>query len=170
MLKNELNIHLLSLLIEHEQGTGYELTKLMSNSRIWRASHQQIYKSLKKLAKNGILVCKHEPQEGKPDRKVYSLTSEGINQFNKAVENINPSMKSLHSIRTVMLNVGNDTYFVDLQVKIKAEIQKLELLIKKEELPCERIAMTRELYILRAEEMYCLDALAFLSSNQAMVA
>ncbi|MBF4366405.1 PadR family transcriptional regulator, partial [Vibrio anguillarum] len=90
--------------MEHEQGTGYELTKLMSNSRIWRASHQQIYKSLKKLAKNGILVCKHEPQEGKPDRKVYSLTSEGINQFNKAVENINPSMKSLHSIRTVMLN------------------------------------------------------------------
>ncbi|MBF4307996.1 hypothetical protein EAY09_26735 [Vibrio anguillarum] len=69
-----------------------------------------------------------------------------------------------------MLNVGNDMYFVDLQVKIKAEIQKLELLIKKEELPCERIAMTRELYILRAEEMYCLDALAFLSSNQAMVA
>ncbi|WP_237300863.1 PadR family transcriptional regulator, partial [Vibrio anguillarum] len=114
MLLNELNIHLLALLSDHKQSTGYDLAKMMSTSRVWRASHQQIYRQLNKLADDGLLSCHEEPQDGKPDRKVYFLTKLGIAKFNEALESATPSIKSLHSIRTVMLNAGNQQYFEDL--------------------------------------------------------
>ncbi|EJG0621847.1 PadR family transcriptional regulator [Vibrio parahaemolyticus] len=170
MLLNELPIHLLSLLSEHKKATGYELTKMMSESRLWRASHQQIYRSLNKMADDGFLVFKDDPQEGKPDRKVYSLTTEGIAKFNEAVESATPSIKSLHSIRTIMLNVGNQKYFEELLEQLRAAIEKTEQLLEKTENPSERIAMQREIYINRAEESYCVDALAYLQDSKRMAA
>lgn len=170
MLLNELNIHLLSLLSEHKKATGYGLTKMMSTSHVWRASHQQIYRSLNKLADDGFLACQDEPQKGKPDRKHYSLTEVGIKKLNEAVESALPSIKSLHSIRTVMLNVGNQNYFEELLEQLRAEIQKTELLLEKAETPSERISMQREIYINRAEESYCVEALEYLQSAKQIAA
>ncbi|AUW07558.1 PadR family transcriptional regulator [Vibrio campbellii] len=170
MLLNELNIHLLSLLSEHKTATGYDLTKMMSTSHVWRASHQQIYRSLNKLADDGFLACKDEPQKGKPDRKVYSLTNDGIAKLNEAVESVIPSIKSLHSIRTVMLNVGNQKYFEELLEQLRTEIQKTEQLLEETELPSERISMQREIYINRAEESYCVEVLEYLQDSKRMAA
>lgn len=51
--------------------TGYDLKKVLGE-RGYKWSHQQIYRDLAKLPLN----LKHQPQEGKPDRKLYSPKSD----------------------------------------------------------------------------------------------
>lgn len=66
-------------LLARESLTGYELTGRM-RERIgffWTARHSQIYPELARLEERGLVA--HEPveQEGKPDKKVYSITEAG---------------------------------------------------------------------------------------------
>lgn len=66
-------------LLARESLTGYELAARM-RERIgffWGAGHSQIYPELAKLEERGLVA--HEPveQEGKPDKKVYSITEAG---------------------------------------------------------------------------------------------
>lgn len=67
-------------LLAREPLTGYELTSRV-RERIgffWGARHSQIYPELAKLESEGFVT--HEPvaQEGKPDKKVYSITKVGL--------------------------------------------------------------------------------------------
>jgi PadR family transcriptional regulator AphA len=59
--------------------TGYEITKefdlVLGN--FWHASHQQVYRELGKLADEGLASFKIEAQSGKPDKKLYSVTTFG---------------------------------------------------------------------------------------------
>ncbi|MGF1758823.1 PadR family transcriptional regulator [Photobacterium sagamiensis] len=59
--------------------TGYDITKEFSSSigYFWKASHQQVYRELNKMADNNLATSRHEPQNCKPDRKVYSITDLG---------------------------------------------------------------------------------------------
>jgi DNA-binding PadR family transcriptional regulator len=59
--------------------TGYDLKKLMDNSTqfFWHAKLGQIYPTLKRLAEDGLIEATVVPQEGKPDKKVYSITEAG---------------------------------------------------------------------------------------------
>jgi PadR family transcriptional regulator AphA len=59
--------------------TGYELKQFMdeSTSNFWHAKQSQIYTTLKKLQKDGMVKSHIEPQEGRPDRRVYEITNLG---------------------------------------------------------------------------------------------
>ena len=59
--------------------SGYELTKSFDTSLgfFWKASHQQIYKALRDLEKQGLLESEDVPQAGKPDKVIYGLTEAG---------------------------------------------------------------------------------------------
>ena len=59
--------------------TGYDLTRSFSGvtGNYWRASHQQVYRELNTLLKGCAVTCKVIPQEGKPDRKLYTITNVG---------------------------------------------------------------------------------------------
>ncbi len=59
--------------------SGYELTKSFDTSLgfFWKASHQQIYKALRDLEKQGLLQSEDIPQAGKPDKVIYGLTDAG---------------------------------------------------------------------------------------------
>ncbi len=59
--------------------SGYELTKSFDTSLgfFWKASHQQIYKALRDLEKQGLLESEDVPQAGKPDKVIYGLTAAG---------------------------------------------------------------------------------------------
>ncbi len=69
---------LLGLLILYPR-TGYDLYKRMESARflLETASLRRIYPTLKQLTKDNLVTFQVEPQEGKPDRKVYSVTDEG---------------------------------------------------------------------------------------------
>ncbi len=53
---------------------GYELKKRLSGLS---PNNNEIYPLLRKLEKNGFVTMRVEPREGKPSRKVCSITGEG---------------------------------------------------------------------------------------------
>ncbi|MDN3698391.1 MULTISPECIES: PadR family transcriptional regulator [Vibrio] len=71
--------HVILTVLSTRDATGYDITKEFSASigYFWKASHQQVYRELNKMAQNELVTCVLEPQEGKPDRKVYSITDAG---------------------------------------------------------------------------------------------
>lgn len=71
--------HVILTVLSTRDATGYDITKEFSASigYFWKASHQQVYRELNKMAQNSLVTCVVEPQEGKPDRKVYSITDAG---------------------------------------------------------------------------------------------
>lgn len=50
---------------------------------IWKAGQTKFYVALNRLEDEGLLSATLEPQEGRPDRKVYHLTEVGTNAFMK---------------------------------------------------------------------------------------
>ncbi|MEZ8141293.1 transcriptional regulator [Enterovibrio norvegicus FF-33] len=71
--------HVILTVLNHRDATGYDITKEFSHAigHFWKASHQQVYRELNKLADMGAVSCRLEPQDGKPDRKVYTITDIG---------------------------------------------------------------------------------------------
>lgn len=65
-------------------GTGYEIRKLVSDghfSHFVDASFGSIYPALKAMEDDDLVVSREEYQEGKPNRKVYSITDSGREEF-----------------------------------------------------------------------------------------
>jgi len=69
---------ILACLTEHPM-TGYELAKTFDSSIgfFWKADHQQIYRELSRLRDRGHIQGREVVQSGKPNKLVYTLTSEG---------------------------------------------------------------------------------------------
>lgn len=63
--------------------TGYEITKNFDEvlKYFWQASHQQVYKELARLSRDGCVSCEVITQSGKPDKKIYSITRAGIDEL-----------------------------------------------------------------------------------------
>lgn len=73
----------LSILYEGE-ATGYEIRRLCVEgecSYFVEASFGSIYPALAKLEDEKLVVSRVEPQEGKPAKKVYSITDKGRDAF-----------------------------------------------------------------------------------------
>jgi DNA-binding PadR family transcriptional regulator len=68
----------MTALIEDEM-SGYDLARAFDSSLgfFWVASHQQIYRELRRLLEQGMVTCRTEEQRGRPDRKLYGLTAAG---------------------------------------------------------------------------------------------
>lgn len=83
---------LIKAILSKKPMTGYDISK-----RIYATtgnSHQQIYRALNKLLVQGELTCKLIPQEGKPDKKVYTFigNSSSLVQKTKATDFTKTSM------------------------------------------------------------------------------
>jgi DNA-binding PadR family transcriptional regulator len=59
--------------------SGYDIRKFIQGSiaNFWRESYGQLYPSLRELTDDGLVTRRHERQEGKPGRYVYSITPQG---------------------------------------------------------------------------------------------
>jgi PadR family transcriptional regulator, regulatory protein AphA len=80
--------HALLGLINYQPETGYELKARFESSIhfFWNATLPQIYRTLNQMKADGWLDCSVEHQEGKPSRKVYSLTAQGRREFVRWLE------------------------------------------------------------------------------------
>jgi DNA-binding PadR family transcriptional regulator len=68
--------------------TGYEIKKLFEEDgfqHFAEASFGSIYPALNRLTEEGLVSVREEPQEKRPDRKVYSITSAGREALLKAL-------------------------------------------------------------------------------------
>ncbi|WP_019498636.1 PadR family transcriptional regulator [Pseudanabaena sp. PCC 6802] len=63
--------------------SGYDLAKSFDGSVgfFWEATHQQIYRELNKLEDKGAIAAQTITQEGRPAKKLYSLTDRGLQQL-----------------------------------------------------------------------------------------
>lgn len=75
--------HALLGLLSYRPMTGYDLKQIFEKSinHFWSAQLSQIYRDLGNLETKGYLTSRIEPQEGRPDKKVYSITAEGEKAF-----------------------------------------------------------------------------------------
>jgi PadR family transcriptional regulator, regulatory protein AphA len=75
---NPTQFAILGLLAE-EALSGYDIKKLVEErlSHFWSESFGHIYPMLHRLHQRGLVEQSVESQEGRPDRKVYSITEEG---------------------------------------------------------------------------------------------
>jgi DNA-binding PadR family transcriptional regulator len=70
-------------LLNYEPMTGYELDKEFKRSLgyFWYAKQQQIYRELDDMEKKGWLTSERVIQNEKPNKRVYSITTEGKTEF-----------------------------------------------------------------------------------------
>ena len=71
--------HAIMISLAERPGTGYELGRQFSASlgHFWPATRQQIYRTLARLHTDGLVTCEDITQQGRPDKKVYSLAPAG---------------------------------------------------------------------------------------------
>ena len=83
------------------EASGYDLKKEFESSfsHFFAAGYGSIYPALNALARDGLVECRHIPQEGKPDRKVYSITAAGRDHLLGALADPCPS----HKVRSEFL-------------------------------------------------------------------
>jgi PadR family transcriptional regulator, regulatory protein AphA len=76
-----LNVRTLCLgFLSTREATGYEIKKEFEEglfSHFIEASYGSIYPALNQLAADGLVTVREEEQSGKPDRKVYAITTKG---------------------------------------------------------------------------------------------
>jgi len=63
----------------YQPRSGYDLKQLMdvSTSNFWHAKQSQIYTTLKKLEQDELVISHIEPQESRPNRRIYEITESG---------------------------------------------------------------------------------------------
>lgn len=76
---------------------GYQLDQTLEEDfqMIWKAGQTKLYVTLSRLEEAGLLGYELEPQENRPDRKVYHLTDQGRKEFLSWVRSPVPSMRAV---------------------------------------------------------------------------
>lgn len=75
--------HAILGLLSKWDATGYDIKKEFDDfmSIFWHSHLSQIYPELNKLEVEGLVTSKLVSQDGKPQKKVYSISNEGINEI-----------------------------------------------------------------------------------------
>ena len=86
-----MNVRSLCLAILHDgETTGYQIRKLSTEGEyayFVDASYGSIYPALARLETDGLVVSRVEQQEGRPAKKVYSITQLGRDTFHQSLFN-----------------------------------------------------------------------------------
>lgn len=71
--------HALLVSLTERSGSGYELARRFDKSigYFWSATHQQIYRVLKRMDHAGWLIGESVTQDGRPDKTVYAVSPAG---------------------------------------------------------------------------------------------
>ncbi len=107
---------------------GYEILQLLEQSlgSTWYVSQSQLYSLLKRLEREGLVLSTMQPQEGRPSKRVFSLTPLGRGTFMQWV--FTPS-EHVRDLRIEFLAKLFFIYHLSLQGAdslLKAQIRVLE--------------------------------------------
>ena len=71
--------HAILVSLCEQSGSGYELAHRFDRSigYFWRATHQQIYRTLRTMEGDGWVSARVVAQRGRPDKKVYTVSDAG---------------------------------------------------------------------------------------------
>lgn len=71
--------HAILVSLLEKPGSGYELARRFERSigYFWTATHQQIYRVLKRMESDGLIDVREVAQQARPDKKEYSVAALG---------------------------------------------------------------------------------------------
>lgn len=142
---------LLGLLSEWD-ASGYDIKKEFDDlmSIFWHSHLSQIYPELNRLEKEQLIISKHIPQEGKPDKKVYSITERGKKELIKwlLTPPEAPKQKDPFLMKTFFMdNIPVDEVLLQLKIYVKNRKQRLN---KMKKIIQERLNSIRERNVIKA--------------------
>lgn len=120
-------------LLSYGPMTGYDLKTIFETSvnHFWEASASQIYRDLSELERHGFVTAHIEPQEGRPDKKVYTITETGKQAFvewlNDFPLRLNPSIRMDFLVRVFF---GSKIPPTDLKYQFQKFIKENEADLK----------------------------------------
>ena len=125
--------YLLLGFLNYDPQTGYELKQVMdiSTSNFWHAKQSQIYITLKKLKEDGLLTSEVEPQEGRPNRRVYTITPAGQEAFQqwlaKPLTQLPPRKEELLTKLFFAAPMGKETLLTQLRLQRDLHQEQVEV-------------------------------------------
>ncbi|HKN53925.1 MAG TPA: PadR family transcriptional regulator [Amycolatopsis sp.] len=85
--------HAILVSLSERSGSGYELARRFERSigLFWSATHQQIYRVLKRMEEAGWVRVDVVEQAGRPDKKVYTVSEPGRAELARWLAEPDPS-------------------------------------------------------------------------------
>ena len=86
--------HIILGIIQINPMTGYEIKQFFDKSLTFFSgvSYGSIYPTLKKLEKKGFVTVQLEVQDGRPNRKIYTITDQGHTEYlDSLIEPLKPT-------------------------------------------------------------------------------
>ncbi|CAM3572395.1 PadR family transcriptional regulator [Smaragdicoccus niigatensis] len=87
--------HSILVSLAERSSSGYDLARRFDKSIgfFWSATHQQIYRTLKRMLDAGWVNAEEVVQDGKPDKKVYRISDAGRGELSRWIaEPSDPSL------------------------------------------------------------------------------
>ncbi|MEO0378111.1 MAG: PadR family transcriptional regulator [Cyanobacteria bacterium P01_A01_bin.17] len=163
--------------------SGYDLAKQFDGSvgYFWAASHQQIYRELTKLEDKGWIEAELIAQEGRPNKKLFSLTVLGKQEMvrwighpskvSRTKEEILVKLFAGHLVSPHVLIMELRRYQSEhqQQLQVYQEIEQ-EFFAPLEQLPwaakCQYLTLQQGLIYEKGILDWCADAIALLEAHQ----
>ncbi|WP_165423471.1 PadR family transcriptional regulator [Ktedonosporobacter rubrisoli] len=107
--------------------SGYDIKRLFDHmlSSMWGAAQSQIYKELRRMREIGWVEMEREEQESRPDRKLYSITAEGLSALRKW-QTQPPEVFQLRDEMLLKMLFGSFARSADLAQSLRASIAEHE--------------------------------------------
>jgi len=77
--------HVILVVLKKGSASGYDINQTFEGPLgiFWSTSHQRVYRALATLTKDDWVSFEHQPQAGKPDKKIYSIRPIGDAELTK---------------------------------------------------------------------------------------
>lgn len=127
-------------LVNREPMTGYDIKKAFEDRALtsfWHAEHSQIYPELSKLVKEGMLKYDTDIRGEKMEKKLYTITKQGREEFLSWLRDdapIDRTFKDIFRLRTYYSDCLSEEEFRKLLLSQKLQhVEKCASLIKIKE-------------------------------------
>ena len=123
--------HAILVSLAERSASGYDLARRFDASigHFWRASHQQIYKVLGRMEADKLVESNLVAQDGRPDKKVYAITSEGHDELTAWLATPTPpeGLRSEFAVKLRALHLGDrDTLVAQVRRRRSEHVAQLE--------------------------------------------
>lgn len=121
-------------LLSKWDATGYDIKKEFDDfmSIFWHSHLSQIYPELNRLEKEQLVESTLVPQEGKPDKKIYSITDKGLDELSKwlHIHPETPKVKDAFLMQVFFMdNIPVDDVIYQLKYYKKERQQRLDKML-----------------------------------------
>ena len=119
--------------LQSDPKTGYDLKQVMdkSTNHFWHAKQSQIYTTLKQMEIDGLVESHAEPQESRPDRKVYTITESGISAMHDWLQQPVTKLETPKQLLLLKLffsgNIQKETILTQLRLQRNLHEQQINL-------------------------------------------